>query len=287
MKKLLLTILALTLVLPSVFAQKIGGRGGALTLPDLDSQVVQKYRHYSPKLEAVIDAYKGELDTAKRVVLERQFNDLQKLCDADMLGVYTKNVKVTGVAERIYSLRTSIPKDQLEKIYKKFSADVRRDDPYAKSIRLHLDMRQVELGDTLGNFQAITSDGLPFRYSEFKDEKDVLIIFGGLNSLPVEARMMLQINYRNVDLSKLELISVMTDITDKTKFEAEARSSGIEWLKLCDYRGDHSPLKIAFGVQATPMCFYVSRGGAVEYISVGITDVIIELMEQQSYKNRK
>lgn len=283
MKKLLLVILLLTTA-TITSAQK---RGGALTLADLDSQVVQKYNALSPKLQAIVSAYNNETDSAKRATIEKQYNDLQADCDAQILAIYTKNLKVEGVTKRIFSLRTSIPKPQLEKLYKKLSADIKRDDAYAKSIRSHIDTHQVQLGDTLGDFKAITSAGHQFRYSEFKDEKDVLLIFGSLNSLPIEARVLLQVSYRDVDLSKLEIISIFTEETDKTQFQTLANQSGIEWLKISDLKGEHSPLKIAFGVETTPMCFYVSRGGAVEYISVGIDDTIIDLIKQQSYKNRK
>lgn len=283
MKKLLL-ILLLFVVATSTSAQK---RGGALTLAELDSQVVQKYNSFSPKLNAIIDEYNKMTDSTKRAAIEKQYNALQAECDAQMLGIYTKNLKVDGITKRIFALRTSIPKDQLEKIYKKLSPDVKRDDQYAKSIRLHIDTHQIQIGDTLGDFKASTSEGHQFSYGEFKDEKDVLLIFGNLNSIPIDARILLQVSYRDVDLSKLEIISVFTDDIDKAQFEATANQSGCEWLKISDLKGEHSPLKIAFGVEATPMCFYVSRGGAVEYISLGIDDIIIDLIKQQSYKNRK
>lgn len=283
MKKTLLILLVAIATLSSV-AQNRGGRAAVPTIVEVDSLVVERYNGYSPKLEAIIKAYQAETDSVKRLKIEKKYTSLQAQCDAELLAIYTKNLATAGVTERLYALRTSIDKDQLDKIYKRLSAETRREDPYAASIRAHIDTRQVSVGDTLGDFRAETSRGHTFSYSEFKNEKDVLLIFGSLPSLPLEARLMLQLAYRDVDLSQLEIISIFTDETSRAQFEANANYSGVEWLKLCDFRADHSPLKIGFGVQTTPTCFYISRGGAVEYISVGITDQIIELIKLKNYK---
>lgn len=275
---MILVAFGLALSTISASAQK---RGAVSSVSDLDSLVTLKYSSYDTKRDELIKKHEASTDSAERVKLIREYNAIDTKCMLDIFNLYAKYSKIEGVVSRLYALRTSVDKAQLEKVLNKISKDVSQSDPYVASIRAHIDSRQIAQGDTVGDFRAKMARGADFRFSEFTGEKDVLLIFGGLDCMGKDMYTILQIMYRKVDLTKLEIVSVFPE-EDKAAFEAEVRAKNVPWVSICDFRGDHSPLKIAFGVQATPTCFYIGKGGRVEAISIGVSDDILALITSRS-----
>lgn len=277
-KGLILVLLALV-----GFASQAQRSGTIRTLADVDSLVTLKYNSYQPKREALVKQFEAQSDSLAKVKISKSYATMDNKCMSDIFEIYVKYMSLPSVVERLYALRTSVAKDKLRKVYDKLPAAIKAADPYARSLKLHLDTRQVTLGDTVGDFRAkMVHDG-DFRFGELSALKDVLLIFDGLDCMGPDMLLILQIMYRKVDLSKLEIVSVFAD-TDKESFEQKVRDKNIGWLSVCDFKGDHSPLKIAFGVQATPTCVYISKGGCVEYVSVGVSDNILAQITKNSYK---
>lgn len=282
MKKVVLLILVVFgLVSSTIISASAQKRGAVSSVSDLDSLAGLKYSSYDGKRDELIKKHEASTDSAERVKLIREYNAIDAKCTLDIFNLYARYGKVEGAISRLYALRTSVDKSQLEKVLNKISKDVSQSDPYVASIRAHIDSRQISLGDTVGNFRAKMARGADFRFSEFTGEKDVLLIFGGLDCMGKDMYTILQVMYRKVDLTKLEIVSIFPE-EDKVAFEAEVLAKNVPWVSICDFRGDHSPLKIAFGVQATPTCFYIGKGGRVEAISVGISDDILALITSRS-----
>lgn len=279
MKRILIVVFFLLFAVGTQ-AQK---RGAIKTLSDVDSLVALKYNSYEAKRDALVKEFETEKDSLRRIKISSSYDDLERKCSDEIFGIYTKYVSVPRVTERFYAFRTSVGKDKMRKVYDKLPSEVKASDPYARSLKTHLDTRQVGIGDTVGDFRAkLVRDG-NFRFGELSELKDVLLIFGGLDCMGADMLTILKIMYRKVDLSKLEIVSVF-DHTDKNSFEQTVRDKGVNWLSICDFKGDHSPIKIAFAVQATPTCVYISKGGCVEQISIGVSDDILALITQNSYK---
>lgn len=277
----LLILVAFGLALSTTTSASAQKRGGVSSVADLDSLAGLKYSSYDTKRDELIKKYEASSDSAERVKLAREFDAIDAKCTLDIFNMYAKNIKIEGAVSQLYALRTSVDKAQLAKVLSKIPKDVAQKDPYAASIRAHLDSHQIAVGDTVGDFRAKVARGADFRFSEFTGEKDVLLIFGGLECMGKDMYTILQVMYRKVDLTKLEIVSVFLD-TDKAAFEAEVRQKNVPWVSVCDFKGDHSPLKIAFGVQATPTCFYISKGGRVESASIGVSDNILALITSRS-----
>lgn len=277
---LLVVIFALIVGITSVaVAQKVSA------IAEVDSMAMLIYDRYRPKMEQLVQKYNGEKDSVKQGRLAVQFDKLQAKCDVDMLGYYASNINIEGVTARIFSFRMAMSKSQLTNIYDRFSKELKQNDPFVRSLRSHIDTYQVGVGDTLGDFRAVTSRGHQFSYAEFKNEKDMLLIFGSVNELEAQGRLMLQVAYRDLDYSRMEVATIF-DHTDNQSFLNCVVDQQIVWLSLCDFKGVHSPLRIAFGVQSTPMCFYISKGGCVEYISQGVDEWILQKIEQNSRPKR-
>lgn len=281
MNRLFIIIATFFLVLPSV-AQKRAPKE-VITIAVVDSLVAQKYQSYESRREQINTRFEAETDSVKRIKLLEEWNSLDAKCTADVIKIYEQNVKYDPmVVSRIYALRNLIDKKALGKIYDKFADSIKQQEPYARSIKLHLDTRQIMVGDTVGDFKAKMLRDQPFRFGELSDLKDVLLVFGSPKSMGAEMNLLLQIMYRKVNLSKLEIVNFYME-TDPVSFEKAVRDANVNWLSITDYKGDHSPIKIAFGIQALPTCVYIGRGGAVEEISVGLTDSMMKRIEKNSY----
>lgn len=279
MRKIALLILALGLSANiGAIAQK---RDAINTVTDVDSLVALKYTSYDSKRNELVKKYDAVTDSAERVKLIREYNSIDAKCSQDIFNLYVKYGKVDGVISRLYALRMAVDKDQMKKVLSRLPKEIAEKNPYAASLRMHLDTHQITQGDTVGDFRAKMPRGADFRFSEFTGEKDVLLIFGGLDCMGKDLYTILQVMYRKVDLTKLEIVSVFLE-EDKASFEAVVRAKNVPWVSICDFRGDHSPLKIAFGVQATPTCFYISKGGRVEISSIGVSDDILALITAKS-----
>lgn len=252
------------------------------TMADVDSLVAVVYGAYQKQWNELSEQHQKTEDSVRKVALYKQYAQSEAKCNAEVLALYGKYPKLEGSAERYFRLRGMMPKKSLEKLYDKLTDSERASSPYAAGIRRHLDTRQVSVGDTVGAFRATMPGGVEFRFGDLSALKDVLLIFGGWDCMGYDAQLMLQVMYRKVDLSKLELVSVFFD-TDRAAFEQSVRKAGVPWVSVTDFKGEVSPLNIAFGVQATPLCVYISKGGCVEQMTLGVSDSILERIQQKSY----
>lgn len=280
MIRLFIVVAAVVVALPTM-AQKRASKD--MTIEVVDSLVAKKYQSYDPRREQINVRFEAETDSTKKVKLLEEWNALDAKCTAEVVKIYEQNVKCdTRIVSRIYALRNVVDKKTLAKIYDKFADSLKQKEPYARSIKQHLDIRQVMVGDTVGDFNAKMLHDQPFRFGELSDLKDVLLVFGSPKSMGSEMNLLLQIMYRKINLSKLEIVNFYME-TDRASFEKAVRDANVSWLSITDFKGDHSSIKIAFGIQALPTCVYMGRGGAVEEISVGLTDSMMERIERNSY----
>lgn len=268
-------VLACLLLALGAWAQKVR------TMGDVDSLVGVVYNTYQKQWDALNGQYEAA-DSVRRLSIYKQYTQSELKCNAEVLALYAKYPKLEGAAERYFRLRGAMGKKELEKLYVKLPAAERASSAYAKGIRNHLDTRQIGLGDTVGTFRAVMPHGVEFKFGDLSQLKDVLLIFGGWNSIGRDMQLMLQLMYRKVDLSKLELVSIFGS-TDRSSFEASVRAAALPWVSVSDLKGELSPLNIAFGIQATPVCVYISKGGRVEEITLGVNDSILARIQEQSY----
>ncbi|MEF9949728.1 MAG: hypothetical protein RR980_03890 [Mucinivorans sp.] len=278
-KNIFLTLLALFVCIGSVAQNK----RAIATVKDVDSLVAIRFKSYDARREAINQDYQATSDSLKKLKLIQDYNKIEAKCTDDVIGLYGKYSALPGVVERLYSLRMMISKTALGKLYDRLPANIRQSDPYARDIRQHLDFNQVGIGDTIADFKAKTLRGEDFQFREFIAQKDVLLVFGDWESLSKDEQLLLQVMYRKVNLEELEIVGVFSQ-TSKVAFELASMKSGINWLTVCDFKGDHSPLKIAFGIHTSPMCFYIEKGGQVKASSVGVSNDILALVSEKSYK---
>lgn len=280
MKKLILLLTITLLTIVTAMAQK---KHAILTIEDVDSLVIAQYESHKTKFKQMEKKFTTLKTDKQKLKLSEQYEKFQVKSNTDLLGIYAEYINIEGATQRLFTSRMSIEKSELEKIYKKLPESTKQKDPYAKSLKTYIKGYQIAKGDTIGSFNAITARANQFAYSEFKNEKDILLIFGNLESSTIDMKLMLQVLYRKVDIAKLEFVSVF-NAKDPKDLTLRALNSGLNWLIISDFKGDHSPLSIAFGVYAEPMAFYISKGGCVESISLGLGDEIQEKIADNSFE---
>lgn len=251
----------------------------ALSNVEIDSMSTVIYTSYEPQRE-LLSAKFEQADSATQVDIMTQWDANEDKCYAELLRFYGASAQQSPYAiEMLYRLRTSVDKNTLKEVFSKIKPKVRSANHYAQLVQKHLDTDQVTLGGQYADFTATTYAGEPFTLSELVSMKDVLLIFGGLGCMGEESLQLVKLFYAKVDISKLEVVSVFMN-TSMDEFKAEHDQYGIGWLGVCDTLGDDSPAKNAYGIQATPTCVYINKGGQVSLITVGVTDQVLQKLEK-------
>ncbi len=268
----------------AVIALMLGGvnslRAQEITAQMVDSLVSAKYNEYIPELQKISDDYAKATSQGAKDRLVKRYDRVQQRCNDENVKILKKYANTPGVMNLIFRIRTTLSKDDLQKVMESVSPEVQRTDPYYQSIQAHITGYQVAVGDTLGGFSLTTSKNYPFDYAEFKPEKDILLIFGDIATMPLDLRASLLLLYGDTNVSELEFVSVFNSLSLEA-LQQSAVDANVKWLMTSDYRGDRSPLRIAFGVTVEPMMVYISKGGCIEAMSIGLDDTMAQkIMEK-------
>lgn len=279
MKKILLILLIAIMGVANADAQKTGN---ITSSTDVDSLILETYNGYAAQLTEMGEQYQKLTNEKQKAKLSAKYQKLTETCDQELISIYKKYINVEGVIQRVFSIRKSIAKSELQGIYNDISPMLLTQDPFAASLKSYIDGYQISVGDTIGNFKATTSSGYDFNYSEFRNEKDLLLIFGDFESMANDVKAMLSFLYLSVDISKLEFVSYMNATDNKALYDM-AVGNQVQWLVISDFRGDHSPLKLAFDVAIEPSMVYISKGGAIDLMVEGMDDILIEKIQANSF----
>lgn len=281
-KNLLLLLIILLTGVATVNAQSRKKKDPINTATSVDSLILATYNSYEVKMLEMESQYDALTNEKQKEKVATKYDQLRAKCDAELLDIYKNYIHVDGVVQRVFSIRTSIPKSELQKIYDDIPPVAKVRDPYAASLKSHIEGYQVSPGDTIGNFKAVTSSGYDFNYAEFRNEKDVLLIFGNFESMTMEVKTMLSFLYAKVNSSKLEFLSFI-NATDVNDLKNKAIDNQIPWLVGSDFKDDRSPIRMAFGVTLEPYMVYISKGGGIYTMTTGLSDVIISKIQENSF----
>lgn len=141
--------------------------------------------------------------------------------------------------------------------------------PYGKSILLHINSEQIKEGDKFYDFNAITSENKKFKLSSLK-RKNILLIYGGLNCMGEENRDYLNSLHRKTTRDNLEIVVfyALENIEDLKKIRNTYPND--HYLLVSDFLKDFTPVKVLYGAQTTPTCFFIDKQGIVRMKSLGL-----------------
>ncbi len=171
--------------------------------------------------------------------------------------------------KRVFMVRRNIPKDTLRAILSGLSGDI-LNSPYVESIRLHINSEQIKEGSKYYDFQATDSEGKPFTLSSLEG-KNILFIYGGLDCMGAEGRKFLELLHEKTDpdVFKIVVYCISTNTENLRKVRTKYACN---YTLVSDFLGDHTPVKILYGTQATPTCFFINKQGIVEMKTEGLDE---------------
>ena len=115
-----------------------------------------------------------ELNPEKKDSLIIEGDKISKICNDKNLELAIKFASVPSGLKRVFMLRLNIPKDTLKSIYKMLPENMQKS-AYGKSIRLHIDSKQIEKGDNIVDFHAVDYNGNPFKISSLNGKNTLLL----------------------------------------------------------------------------------------------------------------
>lgn len=184
---------------------------------------------------------------------------------------FIKNSNSYVSIENLYRLRDKINKDTLELILKGMDETI-LNSKYGKSLSLHYESPSLEVGSQYKDFTAKTLDGQIVTVSQIlKKEKPVLLILGGLGCMQKRGREILK-NFHDVYKNDIEILAFVFTQNKKEWFHDSKYPLDITLLS--DMKGDHSPVKIQYGVQSTPTVFIINKKGVIHWKSKGYWDEV-------------
>jgi len=177
-----------------------------------------------------------------------------------------KNCNSFVSVEQLYRVRNDLDKVTLGEIIEKLDPEI-LNSPYGKSLALHYKSHIPDEGDFYIDFSAKTLTGESLAVSQILAKgKPILMIFGGLGCMGQNGRSILTEfhNQHKNDITILAFIFARNrdEWINDSKYE-------LEITLLSDLKGDHSPIKIRYGVQVTPTVYLLDRNGKIILKSFG------------------
>ncbi|WP_136468082.1 peroxiredoxin family protein [Flagellimonas onchidii] len=229
-----------------------------------DNEIWNAYEEKMSKLSEFYKSYPKKKDSLT-LVAER----LEKESNKKNIETAIKYSSTLSGFKRLYMLRLDIPKNRLNSILKKLPKELQESN-YGKSIKLHIDSKQIGERDSIYDFKSTDSNGYQFYLSNLKG-KNILLLYGGLGCIREEGRNYLKDFYNSVDKNNFKIVVVnsTSNIEElknlKTKYQ-------LDFIFIDDFKKDHSPIKIIYGAQATPTCFIINKEGTIAKKSFGLPE---------------
>ncbi len=189
-----------------------------------------------------------------------------------------KYASVPSGLQRLYMVRLDISKDILLSILKSLPEDMQMS-PYGKSLFYHIESEQIKEGSAYYDFKATDTEGKDFVLSSLKG-KNILLLYGGLGCMGKIGRDYLNEIYQETNRDHFEIVVYCpnSDLENLQKVRIEYPCG---FLLISDFQQDHTPVKILYGAQATPTCFFIDQQGIVKMKTTGLhQDRVNQLLEK-------
>ncbi|WP_136468988.1 peroxiredoxin family protein [Flagellimonas onchidii] len=269
--KILITIIFASTSLIEGFSQEI-------TEENYNKRIKEITEEYSAGMEELGRIYKlhpEKKDSLMLVVKQLDENYNKKNCQ-----IALKYASLPNGLINVYMARTSIPKDTLLSFYNKLPTNKQKS-TYGKTIKLHIDSKQIEIGDDFYNFQATDSNGNPFQLSDLKGN-DIFLLYGGLGCIREDGRAFLKNFYNTIDKDDFKIV-VFNSCSNVEEMKNLKTLYKLDFIFVDDFKKDHSPMKIIYGAQSTPTCFLINKDGKIIEKSIGLpTKKLNQIMTKAS-----
>ena len=228
----------------------------------LGNELWKQYEMDMGKLSETFKIYPEKKDSLIKVA-----DDILNVAMDKNRELAIKFASVPSGLESLYAVRLGLSKDTLQSILSRLP-DNMKNSLYGKSILLHINSGQIDEGSRFYDFEAITSGGDKFELSSLKG-KSVLFLYGGLGCMGKDGRDYLDSLYRETSRNNLEIV-VYCPNNDLESLKEVRKTYPCDYILVSDFLQDHTPVKILYGAQATPTCFFINKQGVVEMKTEGL-----------------
>ena len=172
--------------------------------------------------------------------------------------------------KRLYMVRSDISKEQISEALQSIPDSMQQSE-YGELLKLHLDTRQLGEGDKFQPFDCTTIEGEPLNWDALSG-KNRLLLYGGLGCMGRSGRNYLSQLHKQYP--ELEIV-IYYKVTSSEQLQEEyaawqQRGVDFDYRAVSDFKGDASPIRIIYGMQATPTCLFISRDGTIKVLSEGL-----------------
>ncbi|MEL7122931.1 MAG: DUF4369 domain-containing protein [Bacteroidota bacterium] len=168
--------------------------------------------------------------------------------------------------EMLYRFRQEINKDSLAHILKGLDNNILKS-KYGESLVLYSNSPDLEVGNQYTDFTAKTLKGDEISASSLiKKGRPLLVIFGGLGCMQAHGREILK-TFQDAYNKKIEIIAFVF-ARNRNEWIHDSKYP-LNITLLSDMKGDHSPIKIQYDVQATPTVYIIDKDGKIAWKSLG------------------
>lgn len=171
---------------------------------------------------------------------------------------------------RLYMVRSDISKEQISEALQSIPDSMQQSE-YGKLLKQHLDTRQLGEGDKFQPFDCTTIEGEPLNWDALSG-KNRLLLYGGLGCMGRSGRNYLSQLHKQYP--ELEIV-IYYKVTSSEQLQEEyaawqQRGVDFDYRAVSDFKGDASPIRIIYGMQATPTCLFISSDGTIKVRSEGL-----------------
>lgn len=202
--------------------------------------------------DSIIDIYNAMIEEANRKNIALAF----------------KYASTPSGLARLFMTRNYIDKDTLRQVLASLPNDMQKS-KMGLNIKAHLDTEQLSVGSTLVPFPCVTEENVEFDWNQLKG-KQILLLYGGLGCMGDEGREYLKTLYKQTNREDLEIVLYWPSSSIEDLKSVKEHYVGNDYAFVSDFKLDASPIRIKYGCQATPTCFFTDKDHIIVVKSEGL-----------------
>ena len=223
------------------------------------------WKQYEADMEALSKNFREFPE--KKDSLMKVADNILKIALKENRELAMKYATVPSGLERLFMVRLDISKDTLRSIFENLPEEM-KNSQYGKNILFHLESEQIKENDKYYDFESTTLEGATFKLSSLAG-KNILFIYSGLSCMGQGGRDYLNSLYGKTSRDNFEIV-VYESVSNLKNLSNVQTKYNCDFLLVSDFLQDSSPVKILYGAQATPTCFFIDKEGIIRMRTVGV-----------------
>ena len=220
---------------------------------------------YEQEIEKISECYQKHPEKKDSLIAVQE--QVIAIADKKNVEAAIKFASVPSGLRRLFMVRLNIPKDTILAVLKTIPESM-QNSPYGKSLLYHIKSDQISEGDKYYDFESIDTEGNNFALSSIEG-KNVLLLYGGLGCMGPNGRDYLNKIYQETSRNNFEIV-VYCPNPNLESLQQIRTTYPCDFFLVSDFLQDHTPMKILYGAQATPTCFFINQQGTVVMKTIGL-----------------